>query len=205
MKSRQITLGVILALGIFMGPYDSEAQQPGKVYHIGYLAISPGDYERDPRNCPIAGTPYWQAFVEGLRERGYIQGQNLVIECRWTEGREERAPALAAELVSLKPDLIACNWYRTGPCGQAGHQHDPHRHGGSHRPRWARAGRQPRPPRRQRHGADGHGCRDRGETSAAPQGGRPQGLPRGRPLPCAVLTGTILEGRDWRQRRGRSA
>jgi putative ABC transport system substrate-binding protein len=44
--------------------------------------------------------------VEGLRERGYVQGQNLVIECRYTEGRDERAPALAAELVNLKVDLI---------------------------------------------------------------------------------------------------
>ena len=44
--------------------------------------------------------------MEGLRERGYIQGQNLVIECRYTEGRDERAPALAAELVNLKVDLI---------------------------------------------------------------------------------------------------
>jgi putative ABC transport system substrate-binding protein len=41
-----------------------------------------------------------------LREHGYIPGQNLLIECRWTEGRAERAPALAVELVSLKPDLI---------------------------------------------------------------------------------------------------
>ena len=44
--------------------------------------------------------------MEGLRERGYTQGQNLVIECRYTEGRDERAPALAAELVNLKVDLI---------------------------------------------------------------------------------------------------
>jgi putative ABC transport system substrate-binding protein len=41
-----------------------------------------------------------------LREHGYIRDQNLVVECRYTEGREERAPAFAAELVSLKPDLI---------------------------------------------------------------------------------------------------
>jgi putative ABC transport system substrate-binding protein len=44
--------------------------------------------------------------VEGLREYGYVPGQNLLIECRLTEGRLERAPALAAELVSLKPDLL---------------------------------------------------------------------------------------------------
>jgi putative ABC transport system substrate-binding protein len=48
----------------------------------------------------------WQAGLAGLRERGYIQGQNLVVECRWTEGRQERAAALAVELVRLKPDLI---------------------------------------------------------------------------------------------------
>ena len=45
-------------------------------------------------------------MLEALREHGYIPGQNLVIECRWTDGRGERASALAAELVSLKPDLI---------------------------------------------------------------------------------------------------
>ena len=47
--------------------------------------------------------------MEGLRERGYIEGQNLVIEFRYTEGQDERAPALAAELVSLKPDLIVAH------------------------------------------------------------------------------------------------
>jgi len=60
----------------------------------------------NPPNCPIQGDPRWQAWVTGLREHGYILGQNLVIECRFTEGRDERAPALAAELVSLKVDLI---------------------------------------------------------------------------------------------------
>jgi putative ABC transport system substrate-binding protein len=47
-----------------------------------------------------------EAVMEGLRERGYIEGQNLVIERRYTEGQDERAPSLAAELVGLKPDLI---------------------------------------------------------------------------------------------------
>jgi putative tryptophan/tyrosine transport system substrate-binding protein len=106
MKQRQIALSVILTLALLMRPYTSEAQQPGKVYRIGYLAISPGDHERDPRNCPIVGSPNWQAFIAGLRERGYIQGQNLVLECRWTEDQDDRALPLAAELVSLKPDLM---------------------------------------------------------------------------------------------------
>ncbi|HSO62879.1 MAG TPA: ABC transporter substrate-binding protein [Desulfobacterales bacterium] len=109
MKNMQIALGVILALCVLMGPYDSEAQQPMKVYRIGYLSISHGDYERDPRNCPIVGSPKWQALIAGLRECGYTQGQNLVLECRWTEDQDDRALPLATELVSLKPDLMVAN------------------------------------------------------------------------------------------------
>jgi putative ABC transport system substrate-binding protein len=96
----------ILTLCLLAVPLAADAQQPRKVYRIGYLSVSTGGYETNPQHCPIKGTPTWQAMVEGLRERGYIPGQNLVIECRYTEGREERAPALAAELVSLKPDLL---------------------------------------------------------------------------------------------------
>jgi putative ABC transport system substrate-binding protein len=109
MKNIQITLCVILALCVLMGPYDSEAQQPGKVYRIGYLSISSDDYERDPRNCPIVGSPNWQALIAGLRYWGYTQGQNLVLECRWTEDQDDKALPLAAELVSLKPDLLVVN------------------------------------------------------------------------------------------------
>ena len=58
--------------------------------------------------------------MEGLRERGYIEGQNLVIECRYTEGRDERAPALAAELVSGKVDLlVAVGTNQVRPAKQA--------------------------------------------------------------------------------------
>ena len=109
MKPSEAALSVILAL--LAAPVPSPGQQPAKVYRIGYLGTgeNPAPTDTTPEHCPIKGCPYWQAFVEGLRERGYIPGQNLVIECRWTEGREERAPALAAELVSLKPDLIVVN------------------------------------------------------------------------------------------------
>ena len=100
-----------LALGLLAAPVPSDAQQSGKVYRIGWFG-NPAPQDRTAQGCPVKGTPNWQAWplwqalVEGLRERGYIEGRNLVIECRWTEGRPERAPALAAELVSLKPDLI---------------------------------------------------------------------------------------------------
>jgi putative ABC transport system substrate-binding protein len=97
---------VALALGLLAAPVPSPGQQPGKVYRIGWLGSNSGRGETDAHGCPIQGLDTWQAGLEGLRERGYIRGQNLLIECRWTEGRTERAYALAVELVGLKPDLI---------------------------------------------------------------------------------------------------
>ncbi len=106
MKPSVAMLTVSLALTLLAAPVPSPGQQPGKVHRIGLLASGLSPKDATPQNCPRKGGPYWQAWVEGLRERGYIQGQNLVIDCRYTEGRDERAPALAAELVSLKVDLI---------------------------------------------------------------------------------------------------
>ncbi len=96
-----------LALALLAAPVPSPGQQPAKVYRIGFLGgPAPAPNDTTPQQCPIKGTPNWQALVESLRERGYTPGQNLLIECRYHQGREERAPALAAELVSLKPDLM---------------------------------------------------------------------------------------------------
>jgi len=106
MKPRTVVLSVILALALLAAPIPSPGQQPAKVYRIGYLVAGLAPTNTTPQDCPIKGSPLWQAFVKGLRECGYIPGQNLVIECRYTEGRDERAPALAAELVSLKVDLL---------------------------------------------------------------------------------------------------
>jgi len=105
--SRAGAVSTILALSLFAAPLPSDGQQPAKVYRIGYLStatLAPSD--KTAQGCPIKGNPFWQALVEGLRERGYVQGQNLVIECRYTEGREERALGLATELVSLNVDLL---------------------------------------------------------------------------------------------------
>ncbi len=108
MKPSESMLIVVLAVALLAVPLPSDAQQPGKVYRIGQLwgSTPPAPANTSPQQCPIRGWPSWQAFLEGLREYGYIPGQNLVIECRWAQGQAERAPALAAELVSLKPDLI---------------------------------------------------------------------------------------------------
>ncbi len=106
MNLRQVAVAA-LAVGLLAAPFPSPGQQPGKVYRIGYLANrAPAPTEQTPQQCPMKGDLNWQAWIAGLREHGYVQGQNLVIECRYTAARPERAPALAAELVSLKPDLL---------------------------------------------------------------------------------------------------
>jgi putative ABC transport system substrate-binding protein len=74
-------------------------QQSSKVPRIGFLAVG----SRDGRAFLIDG------FRQGLRERGYVEGQNIVIEYRFSEDRNDRLPALAAELVALKVQLIVAS------------------------------------------------------------------------------------------------
>jgi putative ABC transport system substrate-binding protein len=74
----------------------AEAQQPKKIWRIGFLAA-----------VARTSTPhYTEAFLQGLRELGYIEGQNIVIEYRWADGNFARLPELAADLVRLKVDVI---------------------------------------------------------------------------------------------------
>jgi len=108
-KPRDALLSVIVALALIAIPLPSLGQQLGKVYRIGWLSGGLSPKPATPENCPLKGSEYWQAWVQEMRERGYFQGQNLVVECRFTERRNERAAALAAELVSLKVDLIVAN------------------------------------------------------------------------------------------------
>jgi putative tryptophan/tyrosine transport system substrate-binding protein len=74
----------------------TEAQQPKKVPRIAYLAASPAS----------ANAGRLEAFRQGLREIGYVEGENIVIEDRYAEGKFDRLPALAADLVRLKVDVI---------------------------------------------------------------------------------------------------
>src|SRR5881396_1746604 len=83
-------LGVLLA-----SPLVAQAQPAGKIARIGYLSGS------------LAAGPHLpEAFRQGLRDLGYVEGRNVVIEYRDAEGEPERFPALAAELVALKVDVI---------------------------------------------------------------------------------------------------
>jgi putative tryptophan/tyrosine transport system substrate-binding protein len=86
-----------LSVSLFAAPRAAEAQRVGKVYRVGIL----GDKASDPSE-----TRLWQAFLQGLRERGWNEGTNILIEYRWVEGSAARLPELAADLVRLKPDVI---------------------------------------------------------------------------------------------------
>src|ERR1700693_1643804 len=90
---RRGTVLALLALGA--APLAAEAQQAAKIARIGYLTSSLGVNPHLP-----------EAFRQGLRDLGYVEGRNLVIEYRDAEGKVDRLPALAAELVALKVDVI---------------------------------------------------------------------------------------------------
>ena len=89
--NRKIVVSV-LAVAMLACACVAEAQQPANVRLIGVLGDAPSSF--------------WEAFRQGLRDLGYIEGQSIAIEYRWAEGKYERLPDLAAELVGLKVHLI---------------------------------------------------------------------------------------------------
>ena len=83
----------MIAGSLLAAPVAAEAQQAAKVARIGWLGAHP------TRLPP-------EAFLQGLRDLGYVEGRNLVIEYRDADGKPERLPALVAELVALRVDVI---------------------------------------------------------------------------------------------------
>ena len=107
---------VLLAVGVI-----AEAQQPKKVPRIGYLSTID----------PASESARSEAIRLALRELGYIEGQNIAIEYRYAEGKRDRLPELAAELVRLKVDIIVvAGGDPADPGGQECDQDDSHRYGG---------------------------------------------------------------------------
>ena len=98
MKSTAARVGTVLAVLMLTVPLAASAQPAGRVYRIGIL----GDKASDASEIHL-----WQTFRAGLRERGWNEGVNIRIEYRWIEGNAARLPEVAADLVRLKPDLIA--------------------------------------------------------------------------------------------------
>jgi putative ABC transport system substrate-binding protein len=93
-----VWLLVTLTLGILVVPMAAAAQRAEPVPRIGYLRSGSAASQR--------GQHLQDVFRQGLRELGWVEGQNIAIEERWAEGRPERFPALAAELVRLSVDVL---------------------------------------------------------------------------------------------------
>jgi putative ABC transport system substrate-binding protein len=91
---RKLQSAILAGAIIFAFSYSASAQQPKKIYRIGYLSLGLGIQ------------PGEEAFRQGLRELGYIDGQNIVVEWRFAKGKADLLPELAAELVRLKVDII---------------------------------------------------------------------------------------------------
>ncbi len=105
MMIRTIGLIVTLALGLFAAPLATEAQKAGNVPRIGFLHQGYG-----------MASPRVPGFRQGLREVGYVEGQNITVEYRFGKGRRDRLAKLASELVGLKLNVIVA---ATGPSALA--------------------------------------------------------------------------------------
>jgi putative tryptophan/tyrosine transport system substrate-binding protein len=105
MMHRTIGFLVTLALGLLVVPLSADAQPPAKIPRLGVLAAAP--------------TRGLDAFRQGLRDLGYVEGQNILLEYRYANWQLDRLPALAAELVRLNPDII---FTHTTPGGLAAKQ-----------------------------------------------------------------------------------
>ena len=92
MTRLRAALGAVLVLGLLVQPLAIEAQHAGKVWRIGFISVA---YLR-----------IQEVFFQQLRDLGYVEGQNLVVERRYSEGRAERFPEFAAALARLNLDLI---------------------------------------------------------------------------------------------------
>jgi ABC-type uncharacterized transport system substrate-binding protein len=86
---------VLLALGVLTA-LPGEAQQPSKMARVGYLEFG----------SAASSTPQFEAFRQGLRDLGWVEGQNIALEVRYAEGNQDRLPEFAVDLVRLKVDLI---------------------------------------------------------------------------------------------------
>jgi putative ABC transport system substrate-binding protein len=94
--TRKITICILTTFFLVTTSLAAEAQQPTKMPRIGYLTSA----------AAAIALPNREAFLEGLRQLGYVEGKNIIIEWRYAEGRSERLSELAAELVNLNVDVI---------------------------------------------------------------------------------------------------
>jgi putative tryptophan/tyrosine transport system substrate-binding protein len=93
MKRRAFVIGLGAVLA---APLAVEAQQAGKAYRVAFLTAYSSETD----------LPLFDSFRHGMRELGYVEGRNVAYETRWAEGRLDRLPVLAAQLITLKPDVM---------------------------------------------------------------------------------------------------
>src|SRR5450631_3941649 len=96
--NRRDTMLALVALAAAAGPHASLAQQQGEVWRVGFLSPQ-------TRSDPLI-SQYNDAFLKGMHDLGYVEGRNLLVEWRFADGKPERLPGMAAELVQLKVDII---------------------------------------------------------------------------------------------------
>jgi ABC-type uncharacterized transport system substrate-binding protein len=111
---------------LILMPYDAHAQASQRVYRIGYLGAGemgpPRLWREAPRPGPwrgLEGAHLFEALRAGLREHGYVEGRNLAIDFRWAEGKFERLPSLAVELIGLPVDVLVAGTDRTALVAKA--------------------------------------------------------------------------------------
>jgi putative tryptophan/tyrosine transport system substrate-binding protein len=116
MRAPRVGVTLALALWVLLGAVAGEAQSVGHTPRVGFLV----------RGAPGSSANV-EAFRQGLRELGYVEGQNLVIEYRYTDNRDDRLEALATDLVRARVDVIV-NLGEPGHRGRpAGDARDPDR------------------------------------------------------------------------------
>ena len=170
--------------------FPADAQQPSKFPRIGYLTGATPDGQLDRI----------EAFRQGLRELGYVEGKDIVIEWRSAEGKLDRLPALAAEQVRLKADCY--DWSDTNPRRQGSNGYDSYCHDAGSRSCCQRVRRQPCATRWEHHWIVNPCPGDKRKTTRAVERDRSQVLARGRPVDVIQPGQRASVKRDGARRRG---
>jgi hypothetical protein len=108
--------------GVLAAPLPADAQQAGKTRRIGFFTL------QAPPESSADSAARVAAFRQGLREFGWIEGQNIAIEYRWAAGKPDRLPALAAELVRLAGGAHCGGRQFRSADGEGCHDHEPYCH-----------------------------------------------------------------------------
>jgi hypothetical protein len=168
------TIGCIvtLILSLLTVPRTSQAQPTAPVPRLGLLMLGSA-------SGSASGI---DAFRQGLRDLGYVEGQNIMLESRYAEGRFERLPDLVAELMHLKVDVLVTSGSPTGPSAPARNEYHPYRRCDPGRSGWDGVCHQFRAAGREHHRAGLSKYRPKHQTAGVAPGSRPRGHAHSSPV-----------------------